>query len=218
MSIINDEGDCNVLFEGNITGLVNNGICGKRQLRGQTRKDIGAKLYNTGKSVDTFRANYRREIQEHGEAEQGHLWSDRVIRQSQTDYVNSKYFDKDPVEAIKIMKSKFIGRNTNHNIGADPFHVFMFSPHQVRLWNQLGVEHHSCIDFTTGIARKLKMYGNKKSHTLALHLGVINCDYGQLAVFEGITERQDTVTIEQLLKRYIQAGAGYPKQIVSIHA
>lgn len=70
------------------------------------------------------------------------------------------------------------------------------------------------IDAISGIAKKCLLMPNEKSHSLFLHLAVINCDKGQFAISEAITERQDAVTIEYWLKRFIQDGANYPKQVV----
>ncbi|KAK0169543.1 hypothetical protein PV328_011905, partial [Microctonus aethiopoides] len=70
-------------------------------------------------------------------------------------------------------------------------------------------------DSTSGIATKIMHAGNTKSHSLYLHLGIINCELGQYAVCSAITEKQDTVTIQGLLLRFIQAGTNHPKQVSS---
>ncbi|KAK0072603.1 hypothetical protein PV326_014302, partial [Microctonus aethiopoides] len=68
-------------------------------------------------------------------------------------------------------------------------------------------------DLVSALSTKIMHAGNTKSHSLYLHLGIINCELGQYAVCSAITEKQDTVTIQGLLLRFIQAGTNHPKQV-----
>lgn len=213
LNIDNESQDLYTVFEAEIVGgdSIN---CKKRQLRGIERKKIGNELKD--ESVDVYRTSVKRQLQQDGDPDPPHLYNDRVYRQAKAECVRSQYLHKDPLEALKIMKRIALGQNIIHQIGCDPFFINIFSSHQIRVYNDCVSETPLLIDSTTGVARKLELIPGVKSHTLALHIGVINCKYGQLAVFEGITERQDTVSIEQLLKRFLQGGASYPKHVVRI--
>lgn len=199
-----------------MSGSIQDRKCGTRQLRGSLRKKIGAELCYSEESVDVYNTNRKRKLYEHGDLKCGTDYSDVAMRQAKSEYVKSRYFDMDPIKSIQIMKRNSVGKNIIRDISNDPFKVFIFSQHQIRLWNNVVNEVPLIIDSTTGIAKKLDIFRGEKSHTLGLHLGVVNCKWGQLSVLEGITERQDTVTISTLLQRFIQAGARYPKQTVSV--
>lgn len=212
IKIDNEFHDIMTMFHCQISKSKPGGQCKPRQFRGPKRKQFGVSIGDG--SIDVYHAEQRRTLQEHGDPEPPLLPSQPVMRQAKHEFVKSQYLNKDPIIALQMLKKTALGQNVIRNIGSDPFFVYIFTSHQIRIWNMFSREVPLIIDSSTGIARKLDRLGSK-SHTLALHLGVINCKYGQLAVFEGVTERQDTLTIEYLLKRFLQLGAKYPKQVVS---
>ena len=197
IQIDNESNDLTTLFECQITKSQASGECRKRQLRGPLRKVIGAELSEA--SVDVYQAEKRRELQQHGDPEPPTLYSDKVLRQAKHEFIVSQYLDRDPLKALQKLKRTPMGKNVIRHIGLEPFFIYIFSSHQIRLWNMFCTKVPLLVDSTTGVAQKISTFP-EKSHTLELHVGVINCRFGQLAVFEGILERQDTVSIKNLFE------------------
>ena len=137
------------------------------------------------------------------------------MSKAKSDDKKSHYLDKNPVLALWILKRKNKGMNVIQHVACDPFFIYIFSNYQIKLWNLYSNKTPIIFYSTSGIASKIIHPDNTKSHSLYLHLGVINCDLGQYAICSAITERQDTLTIQGLLLRFVQAGANIPKQVVS---
>lgn len=109
--------------------------------------------------------------------------------------------------------------NIIRDIGLHPVLVYIWSPHQIQIYNKLiKVENSSlCIDATGGIAKKILHVNGEKSKNIFLYHGVLHTENVQCAVTSMFSERHDTVTISTWFMRWAQSGAEYPKEIVSIH-
>ena len=85
----------------------------------------------------------------------------------------------------------------------------------MRLWNHFFNTCPLLLDSSSGVAQKIIKENKQKSRSIFLHVAVINSEMGQFSVTYSATERQDAITIETWLKKFIQSGAEYPKQVVS---
>lgn len=163
---------------------------------------------------------YRNESAAEDLQDLGRLPSSTVLRTLKSEYTKKQFLDNNPVIALSILKRKSsIGRNVIHKIGYDPFFVYFWSSHQVKLYNTQVAEG-GCslaIDATGGVAPKIIHVDGRKSKHLFLYTGTLNCPGGLFPVMRQITECQknDTASISDWLKKWLQSGANYPTEVVS---
>ncbi|KAG5864213.1 hypothetical protein JTB14_010021 [Gonioctena quinquepunctata] len=167
------------------------GNCHNRQYRGKTRKEVVSILEK--QSVEAYRAQIAAQNMQEGDSyEPPHLYSGDVLRTARCPE----------------------GRNVVRDIGSDPVIVHFWSPHQIRIFNNMNKIENArlCIDATGKHAKYVLHMNNEKSHHIFLYIGVLYCSAGQFSVM--FSESQDTVTISTWLRRWIQSGAQFPKEVV----
>ncbi|KAG5887001.1 hypothetical protein JTB14_024217 [Gonioctena quinquepunctata] len=175
------------------------GNCHKRQCRGETRKEVVAILEK--QSVEAYRAQVAAQnMQERDSYEPPHLYKGDVLRTAM----------------YQSEQKKYQGRNVVRDIGSDPVIVHFWSPHQIRIFNNMNKIENArlCIDATGKLAKYVLHVNNEKSHHIFLYIGVLYCSAGQFSVMEMFSESQDTVSVSTWLRRWIQSGAQFPKEVV----
>lgn len=190
--------------------------CGKRQCRSKTRQQIIKTLEN--ESTEQFRAKRAAMMMEEGDtSEPPLLYSATVLRMAKYQHVQSKYKDPNPMIALQKFKRSPGGRNVIRDIHLDPVAVLFWSPHQVRVYNNLAKRPDAClcIDATGGVAKQVIHVDNSKSKHIFLYFAVLFCSVGRVTVSSMFSESQDTVRINTWLRRWIQSGAQFPKEVVS---
>lgn len=187
--------------------------CGKRQIRGSSRKRVANEIGN--QEVHVYKARKKRELQQQGDPEPPMIARDSVYANIKYENKKANYLDPDPFRAIHILETQPIGKNVIQAIGYRPFFVYIFSGIQVNLWNMYSAKVPLIIDSTSGVCMKITYPNKEKSRSIFLHIGVINCDHGQNVVLAALTERQDTLTIKHLLDRHQQSNGNKPLQCVS---
>lgn len=147
-----------------------------------------------------------------------HLYNANVLRNAKHQSLKKRYRDSNAISAISKFKRSPEGYDVVRDIGLDPVVVHFWSPHQIRLFNDIAKREHIrlCIDATGGLAKYFMHVDENKSQHIFLYLGVIHCSFGQFAISGMFSECQDTVTISTWLRRWIQSGAKFPKEVVSI--
>lgn len=200
------------------TASVGQEECGKRQCRGETRKNVVLDLEH--ESAEFYRSKKASEMIKEGDSTVPPLlYSANVLRTAKCQSKKRKYLDDDPMTAISKFKRSREGLNIIRDIGLDPIKVYFWSPHQTRLYNKLikNADSSFCVDATGGLAKQIVHVDGKKSQNIFLYHGVLHTANIQCAVTSMLSECQDTVTITSWLMRWAQAGAEYPKEIVRIH-
>lgn len=193
-------------------------ICGKRQLRGEARSAMGKDLQQRSAIA------YRNEMAAKMTDEQQHLGglpSASALRRVKLEYKKSLYLHEDPIKSLGLLKrSKPLGQNVIHKIGFDPFFVYFWSSHQIKFYNTKVAERDAslAIDATGKVAPKIKHSNNENSKHLFLYTGTLNCQSGSLPVMRQITECHDAASISDWLRKWLQTGAQYPKQVVRFSA
>lgn len=191
--------------------------CGKRQLRQQTRVEVVKELEH--KSVELFRSEKARELMKDGvPGEPPHFYSGGVLRTAKSQATKREYLDPNPIKSLGKMKRQTTkGQNVIRDIGFDPIFVHFWSPHQTRVYNQKIREEGAPIAFDCSgqVAYEIAHEGGEKSQHFFLYLGVISCHAGQFSVVQQISERQNTVTINTWLEKWLESGALIPKEVVS---
>ncbi|KAG5863045.1 hypothetical protein JTB14_009343 [Gonioctena quinquepunctata] len=169
------------------------GNCHSRQCRGETRKELVPILEK--QSVEAYRAQVAAQNMQEGDFyEPPHLYKGDVLRTARCPE----------------------GRNVVRDIGSDPVIVHFWSPHQIRIFNNMNRIENArlCIDATGKLAKYVLHVNNEKSHHIFLYIGALYCSARQFSVMEMFSESQDTVTISTWLRRWIQSGAQFPKEVV----
>lgn len=174
---------------------------------------VGRSLQGT--EIHVYNATQRRELQKTGGIDPPVLYNEKVLAVAKHDYKKAQYLHTNPIIAISIMKRKPTGVNVIHDLGYDPFSVVICSNFQIKFYNIHSNKGPVAVDTMSNVAQKIVYSDKKKSHTLCMHLVVINTVYGQYTIGTAITERQDAVTIQRCFQRMIQLGANFPLQIVS---
>lgn len=189
--------------------------CGKRQIRGKVRLDIGSDLQ--AHSVFAYRNDIAANMVDHQDV--GRLPSAEVLRRIKHDYKKSAYLDDDPIKSLGILKRSVpLGQNVIHKIGYDPFFIYFWSTHQIKIYNAKVREEGAClaIDATGKVTPKITHANNDKSKHLFLYTGILNCQTGPLPVIRQITECHDAASISDWLRKWLQTGAQYPREVVSV--
>ncbi|KAG5868069.1 hypothetical protein JTB14_020742 [Gonioctena quinquepunctata] len=191
------------------------GNCHKRQCRGETRKEVVSILEK--QSVEAYRAQVAAQnMQEGNSYEPPHLYKGDVLRTARYQSEQKKYRDRNPLLTLSKFKRCPECRNVVRDIGSDPVIVHFWSPHQIRVFNNMNKIENArlCIDATGELAKYVLHVNNEKSHHIFSYIGVLYCSAGQFSVMEMFSESQDTVTISTWLRRWIQSGAQFPKEVV----
>lgn len=145
------------------------------------------------------------------------LYDATVLRTAKCHNVQNRYSDPNPIIALSKLKRCPKGENTIRDICLDPVQIHFWSPHQIRVYNSLCKRDDArlCIDATGGLSKRVIHVDNTKSQHIFLYVAVLHCSVGQFTVSSLFSECQDTVTISNWLRRWIQSGATFPKQVVS---
>ncbi|KAG5860832.1 hypothetical protein JTB14_019385 [Gonioctena quinquepunctata] len=178
------------------------GNCHSRQCRGETRKEVVPILEK--QSVEAYRAQVAAQNMQEGDSyEPPHLYKGDVLRTARYQSKQKKYRDRNPLSALSKFKRCPEGRNVVRDIGSDPVIVHFWSPHQIRIFNNMNKIENArlCIDATGKLAKYVLHVNNEKSHHIFLYIGVLYCSAGQFSVMEMFSASQDTVTISTWLRR-----------------
>lgn len=146
------------------------------------------------------------------------LYNADVLRTAKLQALQEKYRNPNPIMACSDLKRSGCCENVVRHIGFDPVLVHFWSPHQIRLYNDLISREHirMCVDASGEIAKSLKHIDGKNSQHIFLYILVLYCSFGQFTVGSMFSEHQDTVTILTWLLRWLQSGAKCPKELVQI--
>ncbi|KAM8701803.1 hypothetical protein ACLKA7_001758 [Drosophila subpalustris] len=147
------------------------------------------------------------------ETEPPHLYAAPVCRNAKYEAAKKLHRKADPLDAISDLKRSLEGQGVIRDIGKDPVKVYIWSPHQIRVYNKLRKTARLCIDASGGRFIEYVHVDGKKSHHIFLHIAVLHCSIGQFVVSSMLTEKQDMVTITSWLLGWIQSGAQYPKEV-----
>lgn len=201
-----------------VTCTVKNGFktCGKRQLRGEARSQIGKKLQQ--QSVFAYRNEVATKM-EYENQNLGRLPNSSVLRVAKHEYKKSQYLHNDPIVALGLLKrATALGKNVIQKIGFDPFFVYFWSSHQLKVYNAKMVENDTCIciDATGKVASKIVHANKEKSKHLFLYTGTLHNSSLSVPVMRQVTESHDTASIADWLRKWLQTGARFPKEVVSV--
>lgn len=189
------------------------GKCSKRYLRAPLRKLIGQELCT--KPVEVHRAENANKLMLSGDPAPPHLYDSSVLHVAKNEYIKSKLLDKDPVNAICIMK-RSVYLNCIHNIGIDPFFVHYWTDHQLQVYRKYCSTNTSAIyiDATGSIVKKLMKLDKSLSKHIFLYQVVINYNHAQFSVSQMLSERHTTNNIYFWLLEWSRMGAPYPREVV----
>lgn len=171
------------------------GLCGKRQCRGETRQQVVNELQ--GKSTEIYRAKVAAaNMQEGDSTEPPHLYNSAVLWTAKHQDFQSKYREPNAMVALSKFKRCHEGQQVVRDICLDPVGVLFWSPHQIRLYNNLVKRDDArlCIDATGGVAKYVKHVDNNKSKHIFLYIAVLYCSIGRITVSASFSECQDTVS------------------------
>lgn len=189
------------------------GKCSKRYLRAPLRKLVGQELCT--KTVEVYRAEKANELMISGDPVPPHLYETSVLHVAKNEHIKSQFLDKDPVNAICIMK-RSVYLNCIHNIGIDPFFVHYWTNHQIQIYRKYCSTNTSAIyiDATGSIVKKLTKLDKSLSKHIFLYQVVIKDNHAQFYVSQMLSERHTTNNIHFWLLEWCRMGAPYPREVV----
>jgi len=162
--------------------------------------------------VEVYRAERADKLMTPGDPEPPHLYDAFILHVAKNEYTKSQHFDKDPVNAISIMK-RSVYLNCIHNIGLDPFFVHYWTNHQLQVYRKYCSMNVSSIyiDATGSIVNKLTRVDKSLSKHIFLYQVVINYNNAQFSVSQMLSERHTTNNIHFWLLEGCKMGAPYPR-------
>lgn len=141
-----------------------------------------------------------------------------VLRTAKYEQRHHLYLDAEPIKALAILKRKTtLGQNVIHRIGYDPFYVYFWSAHQIKVYNAKIIERGASlvIDATGTVSPKITHVDKTKSNHLFLYTGMLYWQGGSVPVIRQVTECHDATSIADWLKKWLKSGAQYPPEVVS---
>lgn len=135
------------------------GNCGKRQCRGDDRKNFVAALKY--ESVESYRIKQADKMMIEGDShEPPHLYTSKVMRNAKYEARMQEYRDPNPITAICKFKRTQEGREVIRDISLDPVVVYFWSNHQIRVYNRARTSPNAClcIDATGNVSKHMFLY------------------------------------------------------------
>lgn len=186
----------------------------KRQLKGDSRRDIAGKLIDSRKHASIWRAEEAERLMQFGGKVPPMLYDATVLRKAKQEEYDKQLNVKTNDPLINLRLSKYTcSSGIIRSLGFDPFYCMYWTEEQLLLYKSYNKQPNSyfAIDATGKIAKKIKLPEGQKSSHIFLYQCVCSNGTISIPVFQMTSCKHDAALITFFLLEILRSGASIPR-------